>query len=159
MNLKNVGNLRRDYVLKSETAKSQGFIIHPQLVLKLYSMAENLHPGSGIIWEIKEILKDKICIGEITPLIGMGFAILSKDMLNVARWDIDYPIVFKNQIYGFENGLNSLKLLDIRDIGALCIWEGSIFTHEKEAWKKYLQSQHTELDKSRYLNNFIEGDL
>jgi hypothetical protein len=153
MNLENLGNIREDYKHEPRTARAQGLIITPQLVLKLYSMAKSLHPTG------RTILDKKIDESEINPFIGLGFAILSEDMLNVARWDTEHPIVIKNQIYGFEGSVNSLELLDIRDIRPFCVWEGGIFCHEKELWKKYLQSKHSNRDKERYLKNFIEGNL
>jgi len=156
--IEQLGNIK-NYKHEPRTARAQGLVTNPKLVLKLYSMAKSLHPTERTIYYTGKILENKIDEGEIKPLIGLGFAILSEDMLNVARWDTEYPIVLKNQIYGFERSVDSLEPLNINDVGSFCIWELGIINHEKEAWKKYLQSEKSELDKEGYIKNFIEGKL
>lgn len=159
MSLEDLGNVREDYKHEPRTARAQGLITNPKLILKLYSMAKDSYPTGRTINDARKILNKKINEGEINPFIGLGFAILSEDMLNVARWDTEYPIVLKNQIYGFEGSVNSLELLEIDKVGSFCIWELGIVNHEKDIWKKYLQSKHLEIDKNRYLENFIERKL
>ncbi len=58
-------------------------------------------------------------------------------MLNVARWDTEYPIVVKNQIYGFEGSINSAGPLDINNVGSFCVWELGIVGHEKKHGKDF----------------------
>ena len=81
-------------------------------------------------------------------------------MLNVARWDRDYPIVLKNKIYGFKGSIYSAEPLDIREVGSFCIWELGIVAHEKEAWKRFLEHPNIgEAEKRQYLEDFVEGNL
>ncbi|MFH1503129.1 MAG: hypothetical protein ABIE36_00530 [Candidatus Diapherotrites archaeon] len=158
-NYENIGNLREDYKHQPRTVRPQGLITTPSLVLKLYSMAKDMHPQNRTIRDTRRLLERDITEGKINPLTGLGFAILSEDMLNVARWDAEYPIVVKNQIYGFEESINSAQLLDTREVGSFCVWELGIVGHEKEAWKRFLDSQRGEAEKYHYLNDVIEGSL
>ena len=155
-----IGNLRKDYVHEPGIIRNQSFVVTPNLVLKLYLTARDRYSVPDFVRDTEEFLGRKIGEGEITPLTGLGFAILSDDILNVARWDTKYPIVVKNQIYGFEEGnVNSAQLLDIRDVGSFCVWELEIVNHEKNAWKRFLTSQKAESDKRKYLQDIIIGEL
>jgi len=158
-NYGNIGNVREDYKHQPRTVRPQGLVTTPSLVLKLYSMAKDMHPTNRTIRDTGKLLERDIAEGKIEPLTGLGFAILSEDMLNVARWDTEYPIVVKNQIYGFEGSINSAQLLDINKVGSFCIWELGIVGHEKEAWKRFLDSQRGEAEKHQYLTDIIEGNL
>ena len=140
-----------------------GLIEDPNLVLKFYAMFKGALTQSNVD-EAREFLEDRIGLGvglgEIDPLSGFGFAILSEDMLNVARWDTN-PIVLRNQIYGYEQDessgkyFNNAKLLDIRNVGSFCIWELGIVDYERDAWMKYLKSERSEKDKDDYLGNMM----
>jgi hypothetical protein len=91
-------------------------------------------------------------------------------MLNVIRWDSEYPILMKNVLYGFEEltpekiskvGYNSIfnpvQKLDINEAGPFCIWEETIVGHERTAWIKYLDSKMTDADKKMYFSSFLNG--
>jgi len=156
--LENIGNIK-NYDHKIRAADTHGFLITPNLTLKLYSMHEGSTMKNGQIKDSKLLLEDEISKGNITPLSGMGFSILSKDMLNVSRWDLEYPIILKNQIYSFEYGFSNIKKLDLENAGPFCIWEEKIMNHERDAWIKYLKSDKKEQDKLKYLNRFIIGNL
>ncbi|MBI2546974.1 MAG: hypothetical protein HYW23_00830 [Candidatus Aenigmarchaeota archaeon] len=162
-----LGNVPQGYVHKQRKVWSAGLVTAPSLVLKLYDMYVDGTPPHDIafIRQSKEFLKKEIRQGKIEPYLGLGFVILSEDMLNVARWDTKYPVVIKNQIYGYGQGLlgapdlDTAKPLDIRSEGAFCIWELGIVNHEKNAWKRYLKSKRSEADKMQYLDSVIEGPL
>ena len=158
-NIESIGNLRENYKHQSRTVRSRGLVTTPSLFLKLYSMAKDAHPTNKTISDATRLLEREVAEGKIDPLTGLGFAILSEGMLNVARWDKEYPIVVKNQIYGFEGSINSAKPLDIMDVGSFCIWELGIVAHEKEAWKRFLDSERGKNEKCGYLSDFIEGNL
>ena len=157
MDLTNIGNF--DYKHKPRCVVPCGLIEHPNLVLKFYAMFKEALTQSNVD-EAKGFLEDKINSGEITPLTGLGFAILSEDMLNVVRWDRN-PIVLRNQIYSYEQDENTsryfdnAKLLDISDIGSFCIWELGIVEYERRDWMKYLKSERNEADKRYYLGNMM----
>ncbi len=160
MKLEKLGNAPK-YMHEPRYASPQGIIETSNLVLKMYDMLSLgiQNPVDGA----KRFLNREINAGNINPLNGMGFAILSRDMLNVSRWDNKYPIVVKNQIYTFDPSskkpFESAKRASVDEIGPFCIWELGIANHEKEAWKKYLASKRSEQDKRNYLINMINGEL
>src|SRR3989344_1199900 len=152
-----IGNLTQ-YQHEPRIVRNQSLVATPDLVLKLYLMARDEYSVPNFVHDAEKLLKKKIEEGEITPLTGLGFAILSDDMLNVTRWDTKYPIVVRNKIYGFEEGnVDSSQPLDINEVGSFCIWELGIVSHEKEAWKRFLTSQRKESDKRKYLQDIILG--
>ncbi|MFA5796974.1 MAG: hypothetical protein WC916_02980 [Candidatus Woesearchaeota archaeon] len=166
----NVGNLG-DYKLIPPKVKYTGLITTPSLVMKLYQITPKADFQLDRIPATKSFLEEEIKKGEITPLTGIGFAIQSKDLLNVVRWDNEYPILMKNIIYGFEDLTNeelsqkgqklfdTVKRLNIDDVGPFCIWEETIVAHERKAWKIYLNSQRSEGDKGTYFASTINGPL
>ncbi len=157
-----LGKVDENYKHEPRNILYSGLINHPSLVLKMYSMFKEAIT-QGNVDEARTFMQDRIDSGEIEPLLGMGFAILSEDMLNVARWDAKYPIVLRNEIYGYEQSHKDFKyfseatLLDPREVGSFCAWELGIVNHEKKAWLKYLVSQRKESDKERYLEDLIIG--
>ena len=160
MKLENLGNAP-EYVHKPRHASPEGIIETPILVLKMYDL--QLSGINNPLDAARRFLNYEIDAGNIKPLIGLGFAILSSDMLNVSRWDNQYPIVVNNQIYTFgpnsKRPFESAKRASIDEVGPFCIWELGIVNHEKEAWKEYLASERSEQDKRKYLANMIIGEL
>ena len=156
----NIGNIGGDYDHRPRWVTPWKLFESPNLVLKMYSMVIKGESSlSNPVSDAEEFLRKEIKEGKIDPLTGLGFAILSEDTLNVARWDTKQPIV-KNQIYGYENGdMKTAEPLDISDVGSFCIWELGIVNHEREAWKRYLKYRRTEAAKIRYLDDMIEGKL
>lgn len=162
MDLTNIGNLD-NYKHEPRCVVPCGLIEHSNLILKFYAMFKEALTQPNVD-EAKKCLEDRIglgvVLGKIDPLSGLGFAILSEDMLNVARWDTN-PIVLKNQIYSYEQDessgkyLGNAKLLDIRYVGSFCIWELGIVDYERGAWMKYLKSERNEEDKNDYLGNMM----
>lgn len=172
INFDGIGNLRDDFKYEPQHVMSVGLLTSPSLVLKMYQMAKEMPFSWDRMVDAKKFLAREIEQGRVAPLTGLGFAILSKDMLNVARWDTEHPIVIKNQIYGVpeyteehlkllgqKSAFDSAELLDLGKVGPFCIWELGIVNWERNAWKKYLQSKRTETDKWDYLESTIEGHL
>ena len=166
----NVGNLG-DYKLIPQKVQYAGLITTLSLVMKLYQMTPKTDFQLDRIPATKSFLEEEIKKGEITPLTGIGFAIQSKDMLNVVRWDHEYPIVMKNSIYSFEDLtseelsqkkqalFDTAKRVSVDQTGPFCIWEETIVAHERNAWKIYLNSQRLEEDKKAYFRSIIKGFL
>lgn len=127
----------------------------PGLILKEYTMKEK----GGILptrWDLVEVdvfLKDELKKGNIKPLSGMGFSILSTDVLNVCRWDSESVDVVVPQIYTLEDGLWTLQ--KVESVGAFCSGEKRVYDHENNAWLEYIESDRTNQDKANYLNNFL----
>lgn len=166
MAYENLGNIPDNYKHEKRVAYPAGLFENSALVLKIYEMLKvnekdkwdpNMLLGERSML-LGEFLSNKIKEGNMKPYLGLGFAILSEGMLNVARWDVKYPYVLKNQIYEFENDdLRTDSLSDIRDIGAFCAWELGIVDHERNAWLRYLESERTVRDKNNYLTNWLES--
>jgi hypothetical protein len=161
--LDHLGNVGEGFENPERIVRPLGPFVTRDLVLKLYDMyTEKPSDIMGVVGNMENFLRKEINTGNIDPKIGLGFVILSKDMLNVVRWDKEYPIVAVNSIYGFpeENRdvMNSKKL-SADEIGAYCAWELGIVDHERKAWIKYLNSKRTDEDKANYINNYIEGKL
>lgn len=148
-----------EYKHEPRTVRTFGLLETSDLILKLYSMAKNLHPTERTLRDTKKFLTKELSDDEISPSFGLGFAILCEDTLNVSRWDDNHPIVLKNQLYGFEGSINSAKPLDIREAGTYCIWELGIVNYERDKWKEYLASHRGIADLSKYINSFLEGEL
>jgi len=157
-NLEKIGNLE-NYSHKQRLSHPIGLITSPDLVLKYYSMhSEGDSLQAEYINQYRELMNNEIQKGKIKPLSGLGFAILSGDMLNVAVWDKENPIVLKNQIYTHsEEG--SRDTLNLNTEGAFCAWELGIVNYERNLWMSYLQSKRKEQDKKKYLDKRIEGLL
>jgi len=167
-----VGNLG-DYKSEYQKAKGYGLLVTPKLILKLYQMTVQKSYFEPEKMDLtKEFLEQQIKKRSIKPLTGVGFAIQSKDMLNIYRWDNEYPIVAKNILYGFKeptlenvarkeyNGIfDTVKKLDVNRAGPFCMWEQVIINHETAEWKKYVGSKRTETDKKAYFLSFINGLL
>src|SRR3990167_9219398 len=97
MTYEHVGNVSETYQHIPRQAEPFGLVTEPSLVLKLYSMYKTGHPLPKTLRQrASTFLRSEISDGLIKPFLGLGFAILSEDMLNVARWDTKYPIVLKN---------------------------------------------------------------
>ncbi len=158
---KNIGNVTCDNVKRSSIYT--GLLKTPSLVLKMYELykSHKVPFCQRVAGYSADFLEEQIEKGKIKSLSGIGFSILSEDTLNVAVWDKNCPIVLKNQIY--ETNIDKLdiseiftKQLDIRKDGSFCIWELGIVNHERNAWKKYLESQRNETDKIKYLDSHLE---
>ena len=160
--LGNIGNIRKDYRHEPRHVSYTGLVASPNLVMKLYAMFKKLPVSWDLIVDAKKFLVLETETERIEPLTGMGFAILSEDTLNVARWDKESPIVLKNQVYGYinlENKIGFAELLNTQEVGSFCIWELGIVNFEKNAWKEYLASERKEQDKKQYLDSVINGGL
>jgi len=157
-----IGNIREDYEHEPRIAINAGLVISPNLVLKMYSMVNVGAKRDGdLVINAKKFLTREINNKRIEPLTGLGFAVLSNGYVNVARWDIVNPIVLKNQVYAYESCDSEFEteLLDVSDAGSFCVWELGIVDHEKEAWKRYIQSERSNAEKRTYLDDMVEGEL
>jgi len=133
---------------------------HPFL-FKAYELFSENHPhsrvGDSVRSDFEKFLKTQA--PHLPKEAGIGFAILGKDTVNIARWSAEHPIVLKNSLYGFRKNILEAKELDIKEAGAYCIWELGIVNHERRIWKKYLDSKRTRMDLCTYLEDNSIGDL
>jgi len=163
--LENIANVPEDYKSMPRTSVYTGLIISPELILKTYQMLKaDEHFNPSLVANACRFLEREIERKKVDPMSGMGFAILSTDMLNVARWGAggNARVLF-NQLYQFspnmKDPLDWSDRLSIEKSGSFCIWELGIVANEKEAWKRYLASKRTAEDKKAYLDSRMEGDL
>lgn len=137
-------------------------IVTPTLILKGYKMIAHSDDALGVDYAVPEFVGRKLTEKEIDPRSGLGFVILSKEILNITRWDDKCPLVLINDVYEFDRedeSLSKTRKVDIRDVGSYCVWELGIVNHERLAWMKYLDSKKTTKDKLDYLEDTIRGEL
>lgn len=153
--LSNLGNISTDYEHRARLTYCDRLIVDSSLVLKLYSMMKYDYDSSlnkNMLDQTEKFILKELSLGELDPHLGLGFAILSEDMLSVARWSKHYPTVIQNDLYAFEgNDLDTAVQKSLAEVGSFCVWELDVVHFEQQAWKEYLISQHTEADKRRYL--------
>lgn len=97
---------------------------------------------------------------------GLGFAILSEDILNISLWGREVPSVIHPNLYQFPN-LASLTEISPRtlrrsssdELGAFCIYEAGILQQERVFWRKFLESKRKDSDKQRYLEHHAFGPI
>jgi len=161
MSYESLGIVPKDYKNEQHEVQSIGLITEPNLVLKLYHMFVSDKPlDPNYLEQNMEYIEKQIRDDVIKSHIGMGFAKVCKDAIGVATWDENNPIVIQSQLFYVKNqDISTAEEMNIGEEGPYCVWELGIVAHEKEAWKRYLDSQHTEKDKEKYLNDTIEGLL
>jgi len=164
-NLDNLGNFS-DFKSIPQIVRPECFIEieDPMLILKFYSIVEKGQPfiDKKVVGLIREFSKSEAVKKRIDPLSGLGFVILGKDMLNVARWDQKTPYLLKNCAYEYtvaDGATIASRKLDINAEGAFCAYELGIVAHEKKAWLRYLGSKRELNDKVEYLNNRFSGEV
>lgn len=163
VDLTNVGNFP-GYVHERRFAKSIGHIevASPAVVLKFYHMTAEGNPANFRETEekAKRFVRDEVTNGRIERLSGLGFAILSDEMLNVAVWGAkNFPYVPLNHLYQFDTGFTEIREVDIREYGAFSAWEKGIDAHEAGAWMRFLASPREYDDKVVYVHDIITGEL
>ena len=162
MNYTNVGNIPETAKIVQREVRYIGLLEEPNLVLKFYDIHFSSKPtNETTLNKVKDFLQTEIREGSVDPHVGLGFAILTNDTLNLVRWNKEYPILVQNQQYGFNRDYTSAKLLDIREnnVGSFCIWEIGVTDFERKVWRKFVDSERSENDKKEYLLSVIEGVL
>lgn len=158
----NVGNTAETAQFVPREVRFIELLEEPNLVLKFYDIHFVDKPTDEVtLSKVKDFLRAEIREGRVDPHVGIGFAILTNDTLNVVRWNKEYPILVQNQQYGFNSDYTSAKLLDIREnnVGSFCVWEIGVTDYERKVWRKYVDSGRSEEDKIEYLGSVIEGGL
>lgn len=164
INLDNLGDFK-EYEPKTRIVRAhKPFYEKNVAVLKVYSMlCEKTRPFT------KDELSFTKCFvgralesGRIDPKIGLGFLILSEDVLNVNLLGGDFPSIINPNIYTFgKNGISTQTFIrkEVKDVGSYCVWEGEIVGHESKAWREYMLSERTKEDKSLWLMNVYSGSI
>lgn len=179
--LKIQGILRRfgeypsyDYVKKSAVAHRKFFWDKDsKAVFKEYSMipwGEKTSLGMMLQLEsARRHINGQLDQGTLRPYSGLGFFISSENYINVVRWDggtaYEDPMLMHNQVYsvsvdgGEDPAVPVFSFIPIKnmDDGAYCGWEVGIANHEREAWRRFLESKRTVEDKLKYLEDQKSG--
>lgn len=122
----------------------------PSLILKFYVMHEKGNDISeGDIREAADFLQYKY--NTETDLAGLGFAVMSSEMLNICRWHNQNTDVIVPAVYLLDKGVYEWQKADVNKVGAFCSGEKRVYDHENNAWLKYLNSEKTQADKLNYL--------
>ena len=161
-----VGNLKNGISgFEKRKVVPRGLITTPSLVLKYYEMYSNSEGpiNQQIIKDGGKFIEHLVTSGQISPEIGMGFAILSEDMLNIVRWDSQYGYVLKNTLYSHTEGsiprFKENGRLNLAQMGSFCAFELAIVDHERKAWMAYLNSNRTEDRKEKYVQSVFHGEI
>ena len=143
------------------TARPQGLFESGGLTLKLYSMVTGNHPDQDRVNKRKEFIKEELEEGRLELFSGLGFAIFSRTMTDIAIWTDSPPLQLKAQRYELHPNyvLDHSQILCTRNVGNFYIWETGVVHHEKEAWERFINSKMGEEDKRTYLADFFSEDL
>jgi len=140
---------------------SMGWFESENLFLKMYNLQRDAIITSTtdfIHRESKKAIYSELKAGRLAPFSGMGFAIISDNVLNVCRWHDKFsrPVVVP-QIYELELAANprSLKVTGqkVEEVGAFCDIEERVYRRELSAWIKFLKSERMLTNKLEYLDN------
>ncbi len=169
-NLENLGNFEK-YKPKTRIVRTHEPVYEQDVAaLKVYSMlCKKTKPFTRQEIDFaKFFVERELKLGSIDRKIGLGFLILSEGVLNVNIWGGDYPSIITPNIYTFgESGIlnQNFSLKKAEEVGAYCAWEADcaweaeIVGHEAKAWREYMFSKRTEVDKLLYIRNLYSGKI
>jgi len=137
--------------------RSDGLILLSNLVLKKYlmvpeggSLPEGIEPAG-------EVINRDLAKGRLRPFSGLGFLILSEDVLNVSIWHDEYAATIVPNIYQLEGRLWIPH--PVEEVGAYCSAEKRVYDHENSAFLRYLASPKENWDKITYVNDFLQENI
>ena len=126
----------------------------PQAVLRLYEIIKGRNPADNqLVGKAREFTRHQIESGKIPRELGLGFTIVSQGYLNIALWadDPKAPIVPKTNVYALGKPQEAPQKLSLEETGAFCAWELEIARAEAKAWRQYIKSKRTDVNKFEYL--------
>jgi hypothetical protein len=149
---------QKTYQYIRRSSEPAGFLIHDQMILKLYCMLRETEPlPENLKKNLKEFITGEIDRGNVEPKQAMGFAILSQGFLSINIWGRGN--VLFTQTYTIEESFPELSRKPLEKTGVACTWEIRIMKHEYDLWHDYLETEMRPEDKRAYLQNFITGNL
>jgi len=158
--------ISENFIPEPRLVTPYGIVLAPNIAaVKLYHMVPYEGNISINMLPVNRTIKDKLESGEIKPCSGLGYAVLSEDVLNISMWDsgVDEnspPYVIHPNVYTFGEGRfdnSRLERKNVSEVGPFCAWEGDLFGHESLAWRRYLYSKRTNQDKLEYLQDFYQA--
>jgi hypothetical protein len=163
-NLRNVGQVKPEYVLPRFESRYNGVSFDagsdtPTWIVKnyqLFNKAKNESPDNFLSTnQVYVLIQDAIERRKLTRQIGLGFAVVSRDILNLSLWREDFPHLPKQTLWVY-NG-EAWTMANLAEDNSYCIGEGAIYAHERDAWQKFLGSSKKEKDKMDYLDSILKN--
>lgn len=164
MKLDDLGNFE-GYVPRDRIVKPCEPVYHGgKAAVKMYSMLCEKSPRltNSQINVVRNFVRNELKSDKIDPKIGLGFAILSEDILNINMWGGEFPSLINPNIYSINESAYSIKDFEHQDVvsvGSYCAWEGALVGHESRVWREYMLSGRTNGDKLLYLKNLYSGKI
>jgi hypothetical protein len=149
---------QKTYQYIRRSVKPSGFLIYEKLALKLYYMIRETEPLPQNLQENLYVFIDgEIEQERLDTKQGIGFAILSQGFLSINIWGRGN--VLFTQTYTVEGSFPELSAKSLEETGVACTWEIRIMNYEYNLWHRYLETEMTVIDKKKYLQTFIVGNL
>jgi hypothetical protein len=149
---------QKTYQYICRSAKPVGFLVHENLVLKLYYMLRETEPlPQNLQDNLQSFILEEINQGRVDSKQGVGFAILSQGFLSINIWGRGN--VLFTQTYTLEDSFTELSPKPLEKTGVACSWEIKIMNHAYALWHQYLETKMSIADKKTYLQSFITGNL
>jgi hypothetical protein len=152
----------------------EGHVLTPQLALKVYKVYSEfpeLSIDAPTVEHAKAYAETMIERGEIPPLSGLGFVIITKGFLSVARWNYDpqgkIPSILPiSDLYTWDANRLAIPAgerppLKLTQAGmergeGFCAWEGGVAAYEQASWvRNVLRTPATQEDICAYLNDLM----
>ena len=141
-------------------------LLHPDLDchIKTYELFPVGTPVNPIlITDSLDMIAEKFLSGSVSRRSGVGFAIISDDLININIWGSETPSLIHQTPYTSRERSNGhfvfQRQQDISQLGSYCIWESKILAHEAGAWLEYLRSPKTPADLTSYLDKKLSDIL
>lgn len=176
LTLEAIGNIDPDYKPRIRfTTPLPPTYVRDTAAVKFYKMVPyRLDPNEPDlvskqdITEARKFLTERLRQREIDPKTGLGFAIVSEDVLSLTMWGGDFPSLANPTIFTYGPRpltRNSLKKAEIETAGAYCAWEAQdILAYEAKAWINYMNDSNSTSDpeskeahKQAYLDTRFSG--
>ena len=149
---------QQHYQYIRRSAQPAGFVVHADIVFKLYHMLRETEPlPRRLKHTVVDFILAEVGQGRVDAKQGVGFAILSQGFLSINIWGRGN--VLFTQTYTVEDSEPDLSPKPMEKTGVACTWEIRIMQHEYSLWQAYLESGRTAADKQAYLQNFVSGPL
>lgn len=132
--------------------------------VKLYTLIpeneEDFNPCE--IANLNNSMCRKFAIGTIKRRFGLGYAVISEGIFNVQIWGDAVPSLHYPSLYTFDRkelaiGDANLRKVSVEEEGVLCCYEDAIAGHEGRAWRDFLFSSRTHVDKAKYMFDTLKG--
>lgn len=161
MKLDDLGNFE-GYKPKSRTVRPYGPAYEEGIAaVKIYSMLpESSKPFTDSEMSLaRYFICEELRSGRVEPKIGLGFAVLSEDVLNINLWGGEFPSLLNPNIYTWKTSTCNWGRGEIASDGAYCAWEGELVGYESRLWREYMLSGRRAADKKWYLENSYSGEI